>query len=218
MSMASTQNPPHGEALPRPPFLEMAGTRHRPALRVHPVPALNLPQRQRRGLIPAWGHRPRNNTPINDQGPTARSMFPPRTTTGRAANPRPAAHFLECGDKSPLWHSLTCHRVPQRGPARALQNDPALTHFSICPKPSAYPSPQPVPKARPAAHVNPGQITGRGLGSQMKPKIKRPLPAGLLTFGVLPKKVPIVRTLARLIFNLVDDLFTATVKKILHYH
>jgi len=29
--------------------------------------------------------------------------------------------FLECGDTSPLWNSMTCHRVPKRGHARALQ-------------------------------------------------------------------------------------------------
>ena len=29
--------------------------------------------------------------------------------------------ILECGDRSPLWDTMTCHRVRKRGHARALQ-------------------------------------------------------------------------------------------------
>ena len=214
MAKALTPNPPRGEAVCLSPFLECGdksplwhwGTRH-------PVPALNLPQRQRRGLIPAWGHRPRNNAHINGQGPTARSMFPPRTTTGRAANPRPAAPVLECGDKSPLWNSMTGHRVTKRGNARALQNNAVPQSFNPPhppqtrdPRRQTFPSPfseffrlpktqspkpkacfssfrfsPPMPSARRAAHLKPGQLTGNGLGSQTKNKTKRPLPAGFIT-------------------------------------
>ena len=42
------------------------------------------------------------------------------------ASPSGRASVLECGDKSPLWDSTTCRRVPKRGHARALQNHAPL--------------------------------------------------------------------------------------------
>ena len=166
MSMASTQNLPRGEAIPRPPFLEMAGTSHHPALRVHPVPALNLPQRQRRGTIPAWGHRPRNNAPINGPGPTARPRRLPRTTTTRDAHPRPAAYIVEPsrpGRRGSSSDSRLAHvspirksaiqqvgkpavrqrnmRTAGRRPARARQNH-TLPHSFHLPDPSHPPRPE----------------------------------------------------------------------------
>ena len=117
--------------------------------------AIPRPQRQRRGPIPAWGHRPRNNAPVNRQGPTARPMVPPRTTAGRAAHPRPAAHILECGDQSPLWNSMTWHRVPKSCPRTPKRPAFPFSRFPLFPAGSAG-----------AAHVNPRQHTDRGLENQ----------------------------------------------------
>jgi len=164
MTGALTQNPPRCEQSPA--AMVKCGDQSPSRLRDHHVPALNLPQRQRRGLIPAWGHRPRNNAPINGQGPTARPRRLPHTTTTRDAPPCPAAHIVEPSrpaQRGSSSDSRTAHvspirksaiqqvgkpavrqrnmRTAGRRPARARQNHTLPQSFNL-PDPSHPPRPE----------------------------------------------------------------------------
>ena len=164
MTGALTQNPPRCEQSPA--AMVKCGDQSPSRLRDHHVPALNLPQRQRRGLIPAWGHRPRNNAPINGQGPTARPRRLPHTTTTRDAPPCPAAHIVEpsrpaqrgsssdsrLAHVSPIRKSAIQQvgkpavrqrnmRTAGRRPARAIQTN-TLPHSFHLPDPSHPPRPE----------------------------------------------------------------------------
>ena len=135
MTGALTQNQPRREQSPA--AIVECGDQSPSRTAGSPVPALNLLPRQPGGL------------PDGSRGSSA------ATTPGKLPNPpcTPAGcqkttpmisdcrfKIVECGDQSPLWNSMTCHRVPQRGPARALQNH-TLPHSFNLPGPSQPPRP-----------------------------------------------------------------------------
>ena len=73
--------------------------------------------------------------------------------------------------------------VPRASPSSATRHSPLFYTQSPEPKAclSSFRFSPPMPSARRAAHLKPGQLTGNGLGSQTKNKTKRPLPAGFIT-------------------------------------